>query len=92
MFPYLGMNYIKRINDDLISVSFEEIIQGKYLYRREDHMNLKKVLIGSVALMSAGLTFSFSEINAHQAQAATSDGTITMRSGGALVYEKMGSL
>ncbi len=36
------MNYIKRINDDLISVSFEEIIQGKYLYRREDHMNLKK--------------------------------------------------
>ncbi len=84
------MNYIKRINDDLISVSFEEIIQGKYLYRREDHMNLKKVLIGSVALMSAGLTFSFSEINAHQAQAATSDGTITMRSGGALVYEKNG--
>ncbi|MDN5956424.1 MAG: SLAP domain-containing protein [Lactobacillus sp.] len=40
--------------------------------------------------MSAGLTFSFSEINAHQAQAATSEGTITMRFDGALVYDKNG--
>ncbi|GFP00171.1 SLAP domain-containing protein [Lactobacillus helveticus] len=40
--------------------------------------------------MSAGLTFSFSEIIAHQAQAATSEGTITMRFDGALVYDKNG--